>query len=73
MPDSNFWHYALQLNTYKAILERKYDKRVTDLYLVRLHPDAEEKTYELIKLPDLSKEISELFEERKKEVCSENA
>ena len=73
MPDSNFWHYALQLNTYKAILERNYGKKVTDLYLVRLHPDAEEKTYELIKLPDLSKEINELFEERKKEVCSENA
>ena len=73
MPDSNFWHYALQLNTYKAILERNYDKKVTDLYLVRLHPEAEEKTYELIKLPDLSKEISELFEERKKEVCIENA
>ena len=73
MPDSNFWHYALQLNTYKAILERKYDKKVTDLFLVRLHPDTEEKTYELIKLPDLSKEINELFEERKKEVCSENA
>jgi hypothetical protein len=68
MPDSNFWHYALQLNTYKRILERKYNKIITDLYLVRLHPDAEEKNYELIKLPDLTKEIDELFEERKKEV-----
>ena len=64
MPDSNFWHYALQLNTYKAILEEKYDKKVTDLYLVRLHPDNEEKTYELIKLPDLSKDINELFQQR---------
>jgi hypothetical protein len=73
MPDSKFWHYALQLNTYKAILERKYEKKVTDLFLVRLHPDAEEKNYELIKLPDLTKEINELFEERKKEVCKENA
>lgn len=73
MPDSNFWHYALQLNTYKAILERKYEKKVTELFLVRLHPDAEEKNYELIKLPDLTKEINELFEERKKEVCKENA
>jgi hypothetical protein len=73
MPDSNFWHYALQLNTYKRILERKYNKIVTDLYLVRLHPDAEEKNYELIKLPDLSKEIDELFEERIKEVNKENA
>ena len=70
MPDSNFWHYALQLNTYKRILERKYGKVVTDLYLVRLHPDAEENNYELIKLPDLSKEIDELFEERKQKLIS---
>jgi hypothetical protein len=71
MPDSNFWHYALQLNTYKAILEEKYDKKITDLYLVRLHPDAEEKNYELIKLPDLTAEIRELFAERRKEINNE--
>ena len=64
MPDSNFWHYALQLNTYKMILEDKYGKIVTDLYLVRLHPDCEDNTYELIKLPDLTKELKELFAER---------
>ena len=68
MPDANFWHYALQLNTYKRLIERKYWKTVTDLYLVRLHTDAEEKNYELIKLPDLSKEIDELFEERKQKL-----
>jgi hypothetical protein len=62
LPDSNFWHYAMQLNTYKVILEDKYGKKVKDLYLVRLHPDAEEKNYELIKLPDLSNEVRELFE-----------
>jgi hypothetical protein len=68
MPDANFWHYALQLNTYKRLIERKYGKTVTDLYLVRLHPDAEEKNYELIKLPDLTKEIDELFEQRKEKL-----
>jgi ATP-dependent exoDNAse (exonuclease V) beta subunit len=68
LPDSNFWHYALQLNTYKAILENKYGKIIKELFLVRLHPDAEEKTYELIKIPDLSTEIKELFEERKKQI-----
>jgi ATP-dependent exoDNAse (exonuclease V) beta subunit len=68
MPDSNFWHYALQLNTYKAILEQKYEKKITDLYLVRLHPNNEEKTYELIKLPILSKEISDLFSERLQQI-----
>lgn len=65
LPDSNFWHYAMQLNTYKVILEDKYDKKVRDLYLVRLHPDAEEKNYELIQLPDLSSDVRELFKQLK--------
>lgn len=71
MPDSNFWHYALQLNTYKKIIEDKYGKIVTDLYLVRLHPDCEDNTYELIKLPDLKKELNELFTERINQLLKE--
>ena len=62
LPDSNFWHYALQLNMYKYILETKYNKIVKDLYLVRLHP--EEHNYELIQLPILSTEINDLVQER---------
>jgi len=73
LPDSNFWHYALQLNTYKVILEQKYGKKIKNMFLVRLHPDAEEKTYELIELPNLSKDIEELFEERKKQIIQETA
>jgi hypothetical protein len=68
LPDSNFWHYSLQLNTYKAILESKYDKKVTALYLVRLHPNHSKKTFELIKCADLSKEIQDLFEYRKQQL-----
>ena len=59
MPDSNFWHYALQLNAYKMILETKYGKVVKDLYLVRLHPNSD--NYELIQVPDLKHEILKLF------------
>lgn len=65
LPDTNFWHYSLQLNTYKAILESKYGKKIKDLYLVRLHPDNQRKTYDLIKCADLSQEVSDLFELRK--------
>jgi len=72
LPDSNFWHYALQLNMYKYILESKYDKIVKELYLVRLHPDAEEKNYELIQLPILSLEINDLIQDRNKYLYSEN-
>ena len=62
IPDSNYWHYALQLNIYKYILQTKYDKTVTDLYLVVLHPEAQ--NYQRIKLPNLQSEVAELFEER---------
>jgi ATP-dependent exoDNAse (exonuclease V) beta subunit len=68
LPDTNFWHYSLQLNNYKAILETKYGKKVNDLYLVRLHPDNPRKTYELIKCADLSKEVSDLFALRKSQL-----
>jgi len=66
---SNFWHYALQLNLYKTILEEKYGKIVQNLVLVRLHPDAE--NYELIPLPILKKEINDLFTLRKQEINGE--
>jgi hypothetical protein len=62
IPDSNFWHYALQLNVYKYILQSKYGKTITDLYLVVLHPEAQ--NYQCVKLPDLQSEVAELFEER---------
>jgi hypothetical protein len=68
LPDTNFWHYSLQLNTYKKILEEKYGKKITALYLVCLHPDNQYKTYDRIEVPILEKELNELFEERRKEV-----
>jgi hypothetical protein len=64
LPDANFWHYALQLNTYKMILERKYGKRVRELKLVRLHPDAEHGNYELIDVPIMQEEMDRLVEYR---------
>jgi ATP-dependent exoDNAse (exonuclease V) beta subunit len=66
LPDTNFWHYSLQLNTYKAILEAKYGKKVTDLYLVCLYPD--NPSYQLIKVPNLEAEIKSLFELRRNQL-----
>jgi ATP-dependent exoDNAse (exonuclease V) beta subunit len=67
LPDTNYWHYALQLNMYKYILETKYNRRVKDLYLVRLHPETTTKSYELISLPILEVEIHDLLQSRIKE------
>jgi ATP-dependent exoDNAse (exonuclease V) beta subunit len=61
VPDTNFWHYALQLNTYKMILEKKYNKTVVGLYLVCLHPDNPYKTYDRIEVPFMAKEMEDLY------------
>jgi ATP-dependent exoDNAse (exonuclease V) beta subunit len=65
LPDTNFWHYSLQLNIYKRILEDKYDKVIKDLYLVRFHNNNENNTYELLSVPFLNREIDDLYELRK--------
>lgn len=64
IPDTNYWHYALQLNMYKAILEKNYCMKISKLCLVCLYP--EQTTYKLIDVPDLEYEICELFSLRKK-------
>jgi hypothetical protein len=59
LPDTNYWHYALQLNTYKTILERKYAKKVTGLFLVGLHPNLP--SYQMYTVPFLVQEMADLF------------
>ena len=68
LPDTNFWHYSLQLNIYKTILEEKYDKKIKDLFLVRFHESNPENTYELLPVPFLKKEIEDLFSLRKQKL-----
>ncbi len=70
LPDTNFWHYALQLNVYKMILEHKYGKTVTNLCLVCLHPDNSYKTYERIEVPFLETEMQDLIQLRLAEVAA---
>ena len=68
LPDSKFWQYSLQLNTYKMILEEKYGKTVTELCLVCLHPDNAYKTYDLIKVPILEQEMRDLVKFRRSQL-----
>jgi len=66
IPNANFWHYSVQLNTYKALIEKNYNKKVTKLVLVRLYPDAP--SYEIHECADLQKEVKALLEERHKKI-----
>ena len=61
MPDINFSHYSLQLNTYKKILEEKYNIKVGAMYLLCIHPDNPYKTYDRCCVPHLPNEINSLF------------
>jgi hypothetical protein len=55
IPDLNYWHYVLQLNSYKYLLESKYGYRVSSMALVRIHETAD--NYELLQIPSISDEM----------------
>lgn len=61
IPDSNFWHYAMQLNLYRHILQEKYGKTISALCLVCLHPDNGYKTYDRIEVPFLDNEVKDVL------------
>ena len=68
IPDSNHWHYCLQLNMYKAILEAKYDIKVSEMKIVCLHPNNKNGNYQCIEIADLSDEVASLFRMRNQEI-----
>lgn len=60
--DTNYWHYTLQLNIYKFILESKYGFEVRDLHLVVIHPENTFKNYEKIKVPFIQEDAKILLD-----------
>lgn len=65
LPDCNFWHYSLQLNTYKWILEKNYGKKVTKMYLVCLHPNNRNTSFLRYEVPLMTQEIEDLMNLRR--------
>lgn len=72
LPDTNYHHYSLQLNVYKTILEAKYGKKVTGMFLVCMHPDNPYKRYERIEVYPMEDIMKQLFELRRLEIEKEN-
>jgi hypothetical protein len=66
LPDTNYWHYTLQLNIYKWILETYYGLEIADLYLVILHPD--NPSYRRMRLNILTDEVEDMIECRRRAV-----
>ena len=60
LPDTNYWHYALQLNLYAFILESEYAKEVSGMFLAVVHPELAEPR--LVAVPRLDEEVQALVE-----------
>jgi hypothetical protein len=66
LPDTNYWHYTMQLNVYKWILETYYGLEIADLYLVIIHPD--NPSYRRMRLNIMTSEVEDMIECRRKAV-----
>jgi hypothetical protein len=64
IPDTSFYHYALQLSMYRYILEQKYDIHVSQSRLGVFHPN--NGTYHVIDLPYLKEEIIAILNDFKR-------
>ena len=63
LPDTSYWHYCMQLNIYRHILETNYGKTIAGMYLVGMHPDMDK--FQQEKVPLLKTEVEEVFALRK--------
>ncbi len=63
-PNSNFWHYAVQLNTYRYILEKNYGVKIGEMFLVCLHPSNKNESFIRFEIPALGREMEALVGRR---------
>lgn len=64
LDDCNYWHYTLQLNVYRWILENLYGMEIADMFLIICHPD--NKNYIRMRLNRLEKEVEDMLACRKR-------
>jgi ATP-dependent exoDNAse (exonuclease V) beta subunit len=57
--DCNYWHYTLQLNIYRMILEKYYGQTVSEMFLIVLHPNQDH--YLKIPIKKISKPIIKML------------
>ena len=68
VPDCNYWHYCLQLNLYKRVLETKYGLQIKGMFLVVLHPNNISGTFERVEVQNMSAEIDIVLQKRSNDV-----
>ena len=68
LPDCKLYHYSLQLNLYRVILEKFYGKTIKDMFLAVFHPDNKGGKYKKIKVKRMEKEGEYLLDFRRKQL-----
>ena len=66
LPNSNYWHYTLQLNVYRWFLQKHYGLKVVELCIVIFHPN--NTNYQMFKLNILDDEIQDMLDCRKRSI-----
>jgi ATP-dependent exoDNAse (exonuclease V) beta subunit len=69
LPNTNYWHYTMQLNVYRWILKNYYRMDIADLYLIILHPN--NSNYVRMRLNILEDEVLDMVEARQRAVDGE--
>lgn len=68
LPDTNFWHYSIQLNLYRWLLEKHYGVKISKMALVVLHP--ENTGPRVYVLNRLDQEVEDILEARRRAVAA---
>jgi ATP-dependent DNA helicase PIF1 len=68
LEDCNYYHYSLQLNLYRIILEKFYGEKVKEMFLVVLHPDNKDGKYKKIVVDRMDKEANYLLDFRRNQL-----
>ena len=67
LPDTNYWHYTLQLNVYRWFLQKHYGLKVVELAIVIFHPN--NTNYQIFKLNILDDEIQDMLDARLRSIA----
>ena len=59
IPDTNYGHYTVQLNLYKYLIEKGYDKKVKHMYLVCFYPN--QLSYKKYEVENIQAHIPEIL------------
>jgi len=63
LPDVNYWHYSMQLNVYRYMLQKNYGITVSELALVILHPT--NTSWRILQLNLMDDEVAGMMETRR--------